>query len=106
MASPDIVAWDADFLVYTAKNGRKYRVELTETLEFSTETFLPYAQIALGTGTRRVVYRQPAPSDPEVLPCVRELLPGASWAFEAGWRGKHGSLASIKKRPEEDWVFH
>lgn len=74
--------WGADFIVYAAANGTRYRVELREH---------GHRQVNLKTGTERFVCREPPPLPPGVsfdwnFTWEGLMAPGATWAYEAAYR--------------------
>lgn len=78
LSTADIEEWEADSLIYTGTNGRKYKILLMH----------PPMQISLLTGTTRGVTRHPAPAPPGTPPWIAHILPGATYRYEAGYRDR------------------
>ena len=76
LAAEAVEDWGADFVVYRAASGARYRVELRR----------PGRQVNLETATVRGIYRQPAPPLPGMLPWEAMVTPGATWQYEAAFR--------------------
>ena len=79
-----IVDWGAEFLTYTASNGRQYRID--NELGGPNGGGGRLRQVSLSTGTERGVIRIPAPPPSGVSLVVSYILPGATWKHDAGSR--------------------